>query len=80
MTLSFQYVGVLIKTLRQHLAALNKPYIHLHQDWIRDLIKWYVHLISVRSWNFKDGGSLKARFLAKNQHATKEKSLKNAYE
>ena len=41
MTLSFQYVGVLIKTLRQPLAALNKPYIHLHQDWIHDLTKWY---------------------------------------
>ena len=38
------------------------------------------NLISVRSWNFKDGGSLKASFLAKNQHATKEKSLKNSYE
>ena len=25
-------------------------------------------LISVRLWNFKDGGSLKARSLAKNQH------------
>ena len=37
-------------------------------------------LISVRSWNFKDGGSLKASFLAKNQHATKEKSLKKSYE
>ena len=23
-------------------------------------------------WNFKDGGSLKVRFLAKNQHAPKE--------
>ena len=40
---------------------------------------WYV-LISVLSWNFKDGGSLKASFWAKNQHATKEKSLKNSYE
>ena len=37
-------------------------------------------VISVRSWNFKDGGSLKASFLAKNQHATKEKSLKKSYE
>ena len=37
-------------------------------------------LISVRSWNFKDGGSLKASFLAKNQHATKEKPLKKSYE
>ena len=34
-------------------------------------------LVSVRLWNFKDGGSQKVRFLAKNQHATKEKSLKN---
>ena len=33
-------------------------------------------LISVRSWNFKDGGSFKASFLAKNQHGNKEKSLK----
>ena len=37
-------------------------------------------LISVRSWNFKDGGSLKASFLAKNQRGTKEKSLKKSYE
>ena len=37
-------------------------------------------LISVRFWNFKNGGSLKVRFLAKNQHATKEKSLKNSYD
>ena len=28
----------------------------------------------------KDGGSLKVSFLAKNQHATKEKSLENSYE
>ena len=42
-------------------------------------IKTYI-LISVRSWNFKDGGSLKAIFLAKNQHATKERSLKNSHE
>ena len=31
-------------------------------------------VISVRSWNYKDGGSLKTSFLAENQHATKEKS------
>ena len=34
-------------------------------------------LISVWSWKFKDGGPLKASFLANNQHATKKKSLKN---
>ena len=28
-------------------------------------------LISVRLWDFKDDGSLKASFLAKNQHAKK---------
>ena len=39
-----------------------------------NLHKYY--LKSFRSWNFKDGGSLKASFLAKNQHGTKEKSLK----
>jgi hypothetical protein len=32
-------------------------------------------LISVWSWNFKDGGSLKVRFLAKNQHTTKAKKI-----
>ena len=37
-------------------------------------------LISVRLWNLKDGGSLEASFLAKNQHATKGKSLKNSFE
>ena len=37
-------------------------------------------LVSVRLWNFKEGGSLKVRFLAKNQYAIKEKSLKNSYE
>merc|ERR1712051_874940 len=36
-------------------------------------------VISVRSWNFKDGGSLKASFLAKNQYATKKKSLKKSH-
>ena len=42
------------------------------------LLVWGI-LISVRSWNFRDGGSLKASFLAKIQHATKEKSLENSY-
>ena len=39
-----------------------------------------IHLVSVRLWNFKDGGSLKVRFLAKNQHNPKEKSLQNSEE
>jgi hypothetical protein len=34
-------------------------------------------LISVRFWNFKDGGSLKAIFLAKTQH-TQRKKIKNS--
>ena len=29
-------------------------------------------LISVRLWNFKDGGSKKARFLAKNQYTQRK--------
>ena len=29
-------------------------------------------LISVRLWNFKDGGSQKARFLAKNQYTQRK--------
>ena len=33
-------------------------------------------IVSVWLWNFKDGGFLKASFLAKNQHATKEKFLR----
>ena len=45
----------------EHLAGHG----HNSSDWA---------LISVRLWNFKDGGSLKARFLAKNQH-TKKKLL-----
>ena len=35
----------------------------LHQSYI---------VISVRLWNFKDGGSLKASFLPKNQHAQRK--------
>ena len=31
------------------------------------------YLISVRLWTFKDGGSLRARFLAKNQHTWRKK-------
>ena len=46
----------------------------------RDQSSMEYGLVSVRSWNFKDGGSLKATFLAKNQHATKEKCLKKFYE
>ena len=34
-------------------------------------------LVSVRLWNFKDGGSEKVSFLAKNQHTTKENFKKN---
>ena len=30
-------------------------------------------IISVQSWNFKDGGSLKALILAKNQHTQRIK-------
>ena len=61
-----------------HALARAEPY-----SWLtltsRVYIYMYVYLISVRSWNFQDGGSLKASFLAKNQHATKEKSLKKSY-
>ena len=35
-------------------------------------------LISVRLWNFKDGGSLKAKFLVKNQY-TQRNSFKNSF-
>ena len=34
-------------------------------------------VISVRLWNFKDGGSLKARFLAKNQYTGKPLYFEN---
>ena len=53
---------------------------YLTDPLVKAIIKVGYVLISVRSWNFKDGGSLKASFLAKNQHATKEKSLKESYE
>ena len=36
-------------------------------------------LISVRLWNFKDGGSLKAKFLVKNQY-TQRNSFKNSFD
>ena len=36
---------------------------------------WYV-LVSVRLWNFKDGGSKKVRFLAKTRHTCNENFLK----
>ena len=32
----------------------------------------YYLIMSVRLWNFKDGGSLKASFLPKNQHAQRK--------
>ena len=37
-------------------------------------IHWYsIYIImSVRFWNFKDGGSLNARFLPKNRHAQRK--------
>ena len=35
--------------------------------------------MSVRLWNFKDGGSSTVTFLAKNQHTTKEQILKTSY-
>ena len=39
-------------------------------------IKTYT-LMSVRLWNFKDGGSLNTRFLPKNQHAQRISFLNN---
>jgi hypothetical protein len=39
-------------------------------------IKMYT-LMSVRLWNFKDGGSLNTRFLPKNQHAQRISILNN---
>ena len=42
MTYFLQFVGVRIKKPRQYLAALNSRCILQHQDWIQDLIKWYI--------------------------------------
>ena len=67
------YISTLLQTTL-HIFHLFPIFINIFA-----LPLFYI-LISVRSWNFKDGGSLKASFLAKNQHATKEKSLKKSYD
>ena len=36
--------------------------------WWENGIEFPPTIVSVRLWNFKDGGTLKARFWAKNQH------------
>ena len=64
-------------------------YIHLPQNLLLYFAYFVCHidmhhvflfkmcrLISVRLWNFKDGGSKKARILAKNQHTWREKNEK----
>ena len=75
-------------TLLTHYSTYSFCHLVPIEYWKRpEIIYWIENknkkrtgsLISVRSWNFKDGGSLKARFLAKNQYATKEKSLKKSY-
>ena len=52
---------------------------NLQGTFLHALCVDYVYLVSVRLWNFKDGGSKKVSFLAKNQHTTKENVLKNSY-
>ena len=58
-------------------ALLLKVFIVYAAFWI--LISLMLTVISVRLWNFKDGGSQKVRFLAKNQHSPKENILKDPY-
>ena len=42
------------------------------QVYWRDLIRGVCTIFSVRLWNFKDGGSKKARLLAKNQYTQRK--------
>ena len=71
----------LVKThtfLRKHATGKCKIELHvLHVERGKILILCVFNLISVRFWNFKDGGSQK--LLAKNQHTPKEK-FKKSYE
>ena len=68
---------MILKYFRENLKI--KPDF-LFKVKIKELFITYLNtVISVGLWNFKDGGSLKANFLAKNQHTTKEKSLRKSY-
>ena len=60
-------------------CARAHTFLYSAAQWATVILNLVHIIISVRSWNFKDGGSLKASFWAKNQHATKKKSLKNSY-
>ena len=48
----------------------QSSFIWFFNDFSRILLT--CTLMSVRLWNFKDGGSLKARFLAKNQYTPRK--------
>jgi hypothetical protein len=52
----------------------------LYENWgnkLSRILGIYYLLVSVRLWNFKDGGSLNAKFLAKNQHTQRNLFKKN---
>ena len=64
--------------LGQHLIFPSKRSRHVAGIWCTQYVSRVVkYLISVWSWNFKDGGSLNAKFLAKNQHTQRNLFKKN---
>ena len=48
-----------------------------HNIWVHSNSVYFLYFISVWLWSLKDGGSLKASVLAKNQHTWRNFSLKN---
>ena len=70
----------LVLTIANGVTSFLTEYSYLIDNSSYTIESRVLTLISVRSCNFNYGGSLKARFLAKNQHATTEKSLKKSYE
>ena len=56
---------------RKHFCCFRAQAAIAWQMHVAHLIYCYI-LISVRLWNFKDGGSLKASFLPKNQQAERK--------
>ena len=54
-------------------CARAHTFLYSAAQWATAILNLVHTIISVRLWNFKYGGSLKASCLAKNQRATKKK-------
>ena len=77
---TFFFVSVVFFSSCCIAAARRKTRLNFPNFYASSAQNTISSLVSVRLWNFKDGGSWKVSFLAKNQHTTKDFFFFKSYE